>query len=245
MGLPKIDVPVYELKLISTGKTVRFRPFLVKEQKLFLMASESNDIKEIVSVVKQVLNNCIIDELNVEELPMFDIEHLFMNLRSRSVGEVVNLKYKCNNTVKIDGQEKTCDGVVKFDLNLLEIQPTVNEKHDKKIEINPKLGLVMKYPNMEMLNDFKNLDALDVSTLIEMIVKCIDYVYDEDNIYYSKDFSVEELTDFVENLQQDDLIKIQNFFDTMPKIKKDLNFKCGKCGFEEKIEVEGLQNFFV
>lgn len=245
MALPKLDTPIYETTLISNGKKVRFRPFLVKEQKLFLMASESGDSTEIISIVKQVLNNCLVDEVNIEELPMFDIENLFINLRARSVGEVIDLKYKCNNTIHSEEGEKLCGNLVKIDLNLLEVKPTINEKHSKKIEMTPKLGIMMKYPNIKMINEFQNLDDIGINDFIGIIVKCIDYIYDEEVIYYAKDSSREELTEFVENLKQDDLLKIQNFFTTMPKLKKDLDFKCTKCNYEEKITVEGIQSFFV
>ena len=246
MALPKIDVPTYETTLISSGKKVKYRPFLVKEQKLFLMASQSTDEKETVDVVKQVLNNCILSDIDVDDLPTFDLEHLFMQLRARSVGEVVNLKYNCNNTVKDDkGEDKVCGGLVKFDLNLLEIEPTRNEEHNNKIEITDKLGIVMKYPTLGMVKNFDNLQSESIDTIMEVIVSCIDFIYDADQMYYAKDSTKEELMEFVDNLQQDDLEKIQKFFTTMPKISKPLDFKCGKCGYEEKIVVEGIQNFFV
>ena len=246
MALPKIDVPTYETTLISSGKKVKYRPFLVKEQKLFLMASQSNDEKETINVVKQVLNNCIISDIDVEDLPTFDLEHLFMQLRARSVGEVVNLKYNCNNTVKDDkGEDKPCGGLVKFDLNILDIKPTIDKDHNNKIEITEKLGIVMKYPTLKMVGNFDNLQNESIDSIMEIIVSCIDFIYDDDQMYYAKDSSKEELMEFVENLQQDDLEKIQKFFTTMPKITKPLDFKCGKCGYEEKIVVEGIQNFFV
>ena len=246
MALPKIDVPTYETTLISSGKKVKYRPFLVKEQKLFLMASQSNDEKETINVVKQVLNNCIISDIDVEDLPTFDLEHLFMQLRARSVGEVVNLKYNCNNIVKDDkGEDKPCGGLVKFDLNILDIKPTIDKDHDSKIQITEKLGIVMKYPTLKMVGNFDNLQNESIDSIMEIIVSCIDFIYDDDQMYYAKDSSKEELMEFVENLQQDDLEKIQKFFTTMPKITKPLDFKCGKCGYEEKIVVEGIQNFFV
>jgi DNA-directed RNA polymerase subunit M/transcription elongation factor TFIIS len=247
MALPKVDVPIHEVTLISTGKKIKYRPFLVKEQKLFLMAAESKDPKEMINTVKQVLNNCILSEnVNVDELPSFDLENIFLNLRARSVGEIIDLKYNCNNVVKSDkGEDKVCNGMVKFDLNILEIEHTKNDKHDKKIEISSSIGIVMKYPNMKMFSNlgFKNTESVEV--IMELIVDCIDYIYDVDKIYYAKDSTKEELMDFVDNLHQEDLIKIQNFFNTMPKISKTLNFKCGKCGHEEEIVVEGIQNFFV
>jgi len=246
MALPKIDVPTYETTLISSGKKVKYRPFLVKEQKLFLMASQSTDEKETIDVVKQVLNNCIISDIDVDDLPTFDLEHLFMQLRARSVGEVVNLKYNCNNTIKDDkGEDKVCGGLVKFDLNILDIKPTIDPEHSNKIEITDKLGIVMKYPTLGMVKNFDNLQTESIDTIMEVIVSCIDFIYDDEQMYYAKDSTKEELMEFVDNLQQDDLEKIQKFFTTMPKISKPLDFKCGKCGYEEKIVVEGIQNFFV
>ena len=246
MALPKIDVPTYETTLISSGKKVKYRPFLVKEQKLFLMASQSTDEKETVDVVKQVLNNCILSDIDVDDLPTFDLEHLFMQLRARSVGEVVNLKYNCNNTVKDDkGEDKVCGGLVKFDLNILDIKPTIDPEHSNKIASTDKLGIVMKYPTLGMVKNFDNLQSESIDTIMDVIVSCIDFIYDADQMYYAKDSTKEELMEFVDNLQQDDLEKIQKFFTTMPKISKPLDFKCGKCGYEEKIVVEGIQNFFV
>jgi hypothetical protein len=246
MALPKIDVPVYETKLISSGKTIKYRPFLVKEQKLFLMAAQAADEKETIDVVKQVLNNCIITDIDVDDLPTFDLEHLFMQLRARSVGEVVNLKYNCNNTVKDDkGEEKSCDSLVKFDLNILDIKPIIDNKHSNKIEISDKLGIVMKYPTLSLIKDVGNLANEDVDTVLNVIISCIDYIYDAEQMYYAKDSTKEELLEFIENLQQEDMEKIQVFFTTMPKIAKELDFKCKKCGYEETITVQGIQNFFV
>jgi hypothetical protein len=246
MALPKIDVPIYETKLISNGKVVKFRPFLVKEQKLFLMSAESNDIKELTKTVKQVLNNCLITKLEIDDLPSFDIEHLFIQLRARSVGEIVNLKYTCNNVVKDDeGNEKACGGLVKFDVNLLELNPEMPEKHSTKIELTDKLGIVMKYPSFNILNYEEVPEETKLEKTIELIVSCVDYIYDAESIYYAKDTSKEEMVEFIENLQQDDIEKIQNFFLTMPKMKKQLDFKCKKCGYEETILAEGIESFFV
>ena len=246
MALPKIDVPVYETKLISSGKTIKYRPFLVKEQKLFLMAAQAADEKETIDVVKQVLNNCIITDIDVDDLPTFDLEYLFMQLRARSVGEVVSLRYTCNNTIKNDkDEEKACGNIVKIDMNILDIKPTIDEKHTSKIEINDKLGIMMKYPTLKLINGIPNLKDENIDTVLDVVASCIDYIYDEEQMYYAKDSTREELIEFIESMEQDDLEKIQIFFSTMPKISKPLDFKCGKCGYEEKIVVEGIQNFFV
>lgn len=237
--LPKVDVPIYDLKLLSLDKKIRFRPFTVKEEKLFLMASESQDAEAVLNTIKQVVNNCILSDLNVDSLPVFDLEYLFLNLRARSISEVVTLKYRCNNDIE---EDKKCNNVVQFDLNLLEIKPSKEKEHSNKIEITDKLGIVMKYPNFEMIEKYK--DAKDASVIVNMIIDCIDYIYDEENMYYSKDTSREELEEFVDSLQTKELEKLKLFFETMPKVKKKLQFKCNKCNHEEDIDVEGIQSFF-
>lgn len=244
MPLPKLDVPVYELNLISTGKPVRFRPFLVKEQKLFLMASESDDAKEVIGIIRQVLKNCVLDEVDVDSLPTFDLEFLFMNLRARSVEEIVELKYKCNNVVKNEnGEDKRCSGTVDFTLNLLEVQPTKNPDHKNNIKITDKIGVSFKYPTFDMMQKYESMSENEL--MMNVLVDCIDYIYDDDNMYYAKDTSRKELEEFIDNLQQKDLDKFKDFFDTMPEIKKQVHFKCPKCSYEEDITIKGMQNFFV
>lgn len=242
--LPKLDVPIYTVNLVSTGKPIRFRPFLVREQKLFLMAAESNDGNEMVTTIRQVLKNCILDEIDVDNLPTFDLEWLFMNLRARSVEEIVDLSYKCNNTVKDEtGADKKCNGVVEFKLNLLEIEPTKNANHKNKVQITENLGIAFKYPTFEMIQKYEKMNESEV--IIRILVDCIDYVYDKENVYYAKDSTKQELEEFIDGLQQKDLEKFKEFFDTMPEIKRDVHFKCPKCQYEEDITIKGMQNFFV
>jgi hypothetical protein len=242
--LPKLDIPIFETKLISSGKTIKFRPFLVKEQKLLLMVNQGDDIKEAITVVKQVLKNCIIDDTNVDDLPSFDLEWLFLNLRAKSVNEVVDLKYQCNNIVKDEnGENKQCSSVEKFQIKLLDIKPTKGENHTNKIQLSEKLGVVMKYPTFEMIAKLENKSEDEI--LMDLLVNCIDYVYDEDNIYRTKDLPKEEIVEFIDSMQQKDLEKIQEFFETAPKLKHTINFGCKKCGYKEDIPVEGLQNFFI
>ena len=206
------------------------------------MAAESEDAKETINVIRQVLKNCVLDDIDVTSLPLFDIEYLFLNLRARSISEVVNLRYKCNNKVDDEkGGTKTCNHVVELDVNVLDVEPEKSPNHTNKIEINPKLGIVMKYPRMDMLDE-KNTDELDI--ILNLIIDCIDYIYDEDQVYYAKDNTKEELLEFLDSLQARDLEKLKEFFETMPKLKKKLDFTCGKCGYHENIEIEGLQSFF-
>jgi hypothetical protein len=243
--LPKLDVPVYEITLPSNKKKIRFRPFLVKEQKLFMMASQSEDPKESLATIRQVLSNCIIDDVDVNALPTFDLEYLFMNLRARSVEEVVEMRYKCNNTT-IDEEtkeEKKCNGVFQYEINLTKIEPTFNPTHSNKIALTEKMGVVLKYPTFEMAEKYDGMPENEV--LINVLMDCIEYIYDEENLYYAKDNTREELEEFIDSLQQKDLEKFKEFFDTMPEVKTYVPFKCPKCAYEEQMEIKGLQNFFV
>ena len=243
--LPKIDVPVFSINLLSNGKEVKFRPFTVKEEKLFLMANESKDIKTIIDTTKQVLNNCLVSDVDVDTMPIFDIEYLFLNIRARSVSEIINLSYKCNNDIKNEEDEEThkCANVVQIDLNVLDIKPKTDKKPETKIEITEKLGIVMKYPNFNALRSYDGENQNDM--VFKLTIDCIEYIYDGDQIYYAKDATEEELVEFIEGMQSKDLEKIKNFFDNMPKISKDVDFKCNKCGYEENITIEGLESFFV
>jgi hypothetical protein len=209
------------------------------------MASQSDDAKDMVDAIKQVIRNCVLDEIDVDTLPTFDLENIFIQLRARSVNDVVNLSYNCNNKITNDkGEENACGNLVKFDIDLLELKAEKNPNHTNKIVINDKLGIVLKYPTFNMMEKL-DMENNNMEHILDIIISCIDYIYDQDNLYYAKDSTKEELTEFVENLQQSDLEKIQEFFTTLPKLKKDLHFHCNKCGYEEDITVEGIQNFFV
>ncbi len=217
--LPKIDVPIYDLKLLSTGKKIRFRPFTVKEEKLFLMAAEAGDLKSITDTVKQVINNCVLDELDIDELPLFDIEQIFLQLRSKSVGELVNLKYRCNNLIKDESEEeKKCNTVVEIDVNINDIIPEFEKTDKNKIEITENLGVVMKYPNFKV---FESLDGEnETESILNTIISCIDYIYDKETLYYAKDSTKEELSEFVESLQTKDgcTIRIKSCHQTILNI---------------------------
>lgn len=236
--LPKIDVPTYNVELPSNKKKVVFRPFLVKEQKLFLMNNENTDPQETVNIIRQVLKNCVISDLDIDGLPVFDLEYLFMNLRARSVSEVVNLKYRCNNKI----EDKDCGTINEININVLEIKPTFYPEHTNKVQLNDTIGIVMKYPTFEMVKSMTGKN--EGSAIMDAIYGSIDYIYDKDNMYYAKDTPRNELEEFIDNIQQKDLEKLRVFFDTMPKIKKDVTYKCKKCGYEENISLEGIQDFF-
>jgi hypothetical protein len=242
--LPKIDVPIYELNLISSGEKIKYRPFTVKEEKIFLMAQESSDVKTIIEATKQVINNCVLNEIDIDNLPIFDIEFIFLNLRAKSIGEVVNLKYKCNNKILDEEtkEEKSCNAIVDVDLNLNEIIPSKNENHNNKIEITDSMGVVMKYPNIKILEKYDQKN--EAESIIETIINCIYYIYDKENIFYIKDVNREEVVEFIDSMQTKDLQKFKDFFESLPKLQKELSFKCHKCKYEENVLVEGIESFF-
>lgn len=242
--LPKIDVPVFEMELISNGEKIKYRPFTVKEEKIFLMAYESKDMKTIVDATKQVINNCIISEIDVENLPIFDIENIFINLRSKSVGEVVNLRYRCNNKIfdNESNEDKICNQVVELDFNLNDIETVLPKKDYRKIEITENMGVMLKYPNLKLLEKYNAEN--DSESVIETIINCIEFIYDKENVYYAKDTPKEELVEFLDSMQSKDIQKFKDFFDSTPKLQKTLKFKCPKCKYEEDVLVEGIESFF-
>jgi hypothetical protein len=243
--LPKIDVPLYEITLPLLKKKVKFRPFLVKEEKILLMAAESEDEKAVILAIKQIITNCLVSKIDIDDLPILDFEYLFLHLRARSVGENIDLQYTCNNDINKGEENKKCNHIVKLSFNALEIEPKLNEKEVNKIELTPKLGIVLKYPtfgSVDALTGKKDISATEL--VLNTIISSIDYIYDNESIYYAKDTSKEELIDFVDSLTREQFSQIQNFFENIPKLTKKIDFNCDKCGYSDTIEIEGIQSFF-
>ena len=240
--LPKIDVPIYEITLPLLQKKVKIRPFRVKEEKILLMAMESEDDAAVLLAIKQIVNNCCVDDMDVDSLPVLDLEYMFLQLRARSIGEIIDLQYRCNNDVDNEGETKKCNNIIKLSFNALEVEPQTEEGHKKEIQLTPKLGVVMKYPDFKLVNKISNLSEAEM--IAKMVAGCIDYIFDSESVYYAKDASDGELLDFVDSLTREQFEKIQEFFDTVPKMKKNLTFKCSKCGYEEELVLEGIQSFF-
>jgi hypothetical protein len=240
MALPKLDVPTYEIELPVSKKKIKFRPFLVKEQRNLLMAIESNESNTIQSAVKDILYNCTLTEnLDIEKLPIIDVEYYFVNLRAKSVGEIVESKYRCNNIV--DGNE--CGNIMEHSLDLQKIKVQMNESISPEIQITPKITVKLKYPEFGIVKD--SMEYTDINDItFNMIARSIEYIYDGEQFYYANESSPEELIEFVEGLNQEQFSKIETFFNNLPKLKETLDIKCSKCGFDHKIEVEGLESFF-
>jgi hypothetical protein len=240
MALPKIDTPIYDLELPLSKKKIRFRPFLVKEQKNLLMALESDDRESIENNIKQVLQNCTITEkVDIEKLPVVDVEYYFLQLRARSVGETVENKYRCDNMV----DDKSCGNIMETSLNLLDIKIEGVQDDNDVIELTDKISVKLKYPQFSVLSKLSKLtDVGDIT--FQMIADSIEHIYDGEQFYYSNETPQEELLEFVESLSQKQFAKIETFFANLPKLQKKIEMKCSRCGFQHNLDVEGLESFF-
>jgi len=237
--LPKLDVPTYELDLPLSKKKIKYRPFLVKEQKNLLMAMESKDTTDTHNAIKDVLVNCTLTEgVEFDKLPIIDVEYYFINLRAKSVGEVVETKYRCNN--QVDG--KTCGGTMEAQVNLLDIKPE-GEAINPEIQLDGKITVKFKYPEFGIVKDSLNYES-DAEVTFKLVANSIEYIYDGEQFYYASESTPEELVEFVESMNQAQFSKVEEFFSSMPTMKKTLEITCGKCGYEHKIEMEGLESFF-
>jgi hypothetical protein len=238
MPLPKIATPTYELELPSTGETIQYRPFLVKEEKLLVIALESEDNKQITTAIKTVIKNCILTKnIKVESLPTFDIEYLFLNIRGKSVGEELEVNIICPD----DGETE-----VPVKINLDDIQVQKNEEHSNRIKLDDSIMMEMKYPSLDQFIknnfDFDNKNAMDQS--FELIGSCIDKIYTEDEVWATADVSKKELNEFLESMNSSQFKDIEKFFETMPKLSHTIKVKNPKTEVESEVVLEGLASFF-
>jgi hypothetical protein len=238
MPLPKISTPTYELELPSTEETILYRPFLVKEEKLLVIALESEDTKQITTAIKTVIKNCIITKnIKVETLPTFDIEFLFLNIRGKSVGEQVDVNIICP-----DDNETN----VSISINLDDIKVQKNEEHTNKIKVDPTIMMEMKYPSLEQFIknnfDFNNQNAMDQS--FDLIASCIDKIYTEDEVWSTSDVTKKEVTEFLESMNSSQFKDIEKFFETMPKLSHKIQITNPKTKVESEVVLEGLASFF-
>jgi len=237
MPLPQINAPTYELTIPSSKRKIRYRPFLVKEEKILVIAMESNDIGDIARAVKQVLGQCILTKgIKIDKLSTFDIEYLFLNVRGKSVGETVDIKVTCPD-----------DGVtqVEVTVDLDAIQVTFDPDHDKDIILDDKLKMRMKYPSLdEFIKENFQVDNVGFEQSIEMIATCVDMIYSEDETWTGADFTQKEMVDFLEGLGSKQFKELEKFFTTMPKLTHEIKVKNPKTKKENTIKLEGLAAFF-
>jgi len=238
MPLPKIVTPTYELVLPSTGKTIKYRPFLVKEEKVLVIAMESEDTKQITNAVKTVIKNCIETRgIKVETLPTFDIEYLFLNIRSKSVGEEIDVNIICPD----DGKTE-----VPVTINVDEIQVIKNDKHNNRIKLDDNVMMEMKYPSLDQFikNNFDISNNTNIDQSFDLIASCIDKIFTEEEVWTSSDVTKKELVDFLDQMNTNQFKEIEEFFNTMPKLTHKFNVSNPKTGIESEVVLEGLASFF-
>lgn len=241
MPLPKISTPTYELVLPSTGKSIKYRPFLVKEEKVLILALESQDTKQITNAIKQVLKECILTRgIKVEELPTFDIEYIFLNVRGKSVGESIDLIVTCYD----DGETQ-----VPVTVYIDEIQVQKDPNHQTDIHLDDKLILRMKYPSLDQFikNNFDFSSAQNESNIeksFDIISSCIEMIYNNEDSWAASDCTKKELIEFIEQMNSNQFKKIEQFFETMPKLSHIISVKNPKTGVDNSIKLEGLTSFF-
>jgi hypothetical protein len=239
MPLPKISTPTYELEIPSTKKKIKYRPFLVREEKILIIAMESEDPKQITNAVKDVLTNCVLTKgVNIEELSTFDIEYLFLNIRGKSVGEEVEVLITCPD----DGETQ-----VPTVINLDDIKVQVSKDHKRDIQLDENLKMRMKYPSMNefIKNNFAFENAMSVDDTFDLISSCIEQVYNEEESWAAADCNKKELAEFLEQLNSKQFKEIEKFFETMPKLSHTIKIKNPKTGVESEVVLEGLSAFFV
>ena len=238
MSLPKLNTPVYEATLPSTNKVIKYRPFLVKEEKILLTAMEDGSEKTISNAVNQIIKNCVQGNIKVKELPTFDIEYLFLRLRAKSVGEKVTIglkPYPCSQN-----QGEICNNTTEVEINLEEVKVVKNEKHTTKIMLDDNVGIKMSYPDLSILGQ-KNTD---VESGLKLIKDSIEMIFTNEETFDRSSFTQKELDEFFDSLTTDQFAKIKDFFDTMPVLKHTAKYKCATCGEEKETTIQGLNSFF-
>ena len=236
MALPKLTTPTYELEIPSTDEKIKYRPFLVKEEKILMMAMESKSKADITQAVKDIVSECTFNKVDISNMPMFDVEYIFLNIRSKSVGEVSKLKLLCPDDGKTYAD-------VELDLNEVKVQ--VGDDHTNKIELGNDMGMIMKYPTIDSFSE-TGIRDINPGNMLEVISSCILQIYEKkgEKVYDTKDQTQKEVIDFIEQLNTSQFKKVQDFFTTMPKLKHEITVKNPKTKKESKITLTGLNDFF-
>ena len=240
MNLPMQNMPIYNLTIPSSQKKIKYRPFTVKEEKALLIAQQSDDSETMVDTIKNIIQSCCKDPVEVDQLALFDIEYIFSQIRARSVGEVVELRFQCD---KCRDDPKA---IALVGLDLTKINVKFNPNHQKKIELFDDVGLVMKYPGLEAMKLIEQVDNFnDINQVFDLIIRySIDYIYDSEQIYRSDECPREQLEEFINSLTTKQFEKVANFFRTLPTLREDITYTCPVCGHVHNKYIEGLSSFF-
>jgi len=236
MALPKVNTPTYELVVPSTDEKVKYRPFLVKEEKILLIAMEAQEQSGILNAVKDIVKSCTFDKFDVNRAPIFDIEYIFLNIRAKSVGEVSTVNLRCP-----DDNET----FVQTEIDLTTVDVQITEGHTNKIELTDEMGMIMQYPTLDSFTD--STTVINASNMLDVIASCVSQIYDKkgEDVYDAKDSTKQEIVDFLESLNSKQFLEIQKFFDTMPKLTHTVNIENPETKVKSDITLTGLNDFFV
>ena len=236
MALPKLTTPTYELEIPSTDEKISYRPFLVKEEKILLIAMESGKNEDIVNAIKQIVSQCTFNKLKLGTMPMFDIEYIFLNIRAKSIGEVSKLRVLCPDDKKT---------YANIEVNLEDVQVQVDDKHTNKIELTDSMGMIMTYPTIDSFME-TGLEKITASNMLDVIGSCILQIYENkgEKVYEAKDQTKKELNEFIEQLSSQQFKQIQEFYDTMPKLKHTIKVKNPTTKKTSEMTLQGLNDFF-
>ena len=236
MSLPKINTPEYRLNVPSTDEEIRYRPFLVKEEKVLLIAQETGDDKAIYNAIKNLVDSCTFGSCDVEKMPLFDLEYIFLNIRAKSVGEISNIEVTCPD----DEETK-----VKVDVDLTKIKVQMDETHDPRIKLTDDIGLLMSYPHLGNLATIQVNDATkQLDNLFQMIYDCMYQIWQGEETFDAMDYTLKDKKEFIESLNHEQFAKIQNFFETMPSVKQDIEVENPKTIVKSTITLSGMNSFF-
>tara|TARA_B100000900_G_C20436133_1_gene657052 strand:+ start:180 stop:893 length:714 start_codon:yes stop_codon:yes gene_type:complete len=237
MALPKIETPSYTMVLPSREGEIKFRPFTVKEEKILMMAQETGEQKDIVMAMSDVIESCTYGELKCKDLPIFDLEYIFLQLRAKSVGEIAKIKVLCPDDMKT---------YTEVEVDLTEVDVHVDDSHKNEIVIDEKrkLGVVFNYPTLNTYNVSKNIDNVKTQDVFDLIYACVDHIYEGDKIYPGKDSTLEEKKEFFDSINQNNLVDIRKFFDTLPTVKYEVEIENPKTKVKNTVTLRGLQDFF-
>jgi len=238
MGLPKLETPVYELELPSTGEKISYRPFLVKEEKILMLAMEDDDAN-MTTAIKNIIKNCTFGKVDVEQIAPFDVDWIILQHRNKSKGETSNIQLKCVNDV--NGKE--CGTINKIALDLTKVKVKKSDDVKSLIKLNDDIGVELKYPNYEIIEKLEGTES-ETDYIFKLIANCIASIYDGDKVFYPiDDFNQTQAVEFLEQLTETQFKEIREFFDNIPKVSHTFEFQCEKCGHKDEITLEGLDNF--
>jgi len=237
MALPQVSIPTYELVVPSTDKKIKYRPFLVKEEKILLIAMEAKEQSGIIDAVKQIVESCTYNKFDVSKAPMFDVEYIFLNIRAKSVGEISTVNLRCP-----DDNET----FVLTEIDLTKVIVEMDKEHTNKIELTEEMGMIMTYPTLELFSSFDGITTVNATNMIDVIASCIVQIYDKkgEEVFEAKDSTKKELIDFVEQLNSKQFKDLQKFFDTMPKLKHKVELENPKTNKKSEVILTGLNDFF-